>query len=65
MQPFSSPVPSAPTTQGTTPTSHHVAAYTAKTESMEDLGYMVIRSGHEDDWSEIVNRYPYVFGNES
>jgi hypothetical protein len=32
---------------------------------MEDLGYMVIRFGHEDDWSEIVDRYPYVFGNES
>jgi hypothetical protein len=34
----------------------------AKTEAMEDLGYMVIRFGHQDVWNEIVNQYPYVFG---
>jgi hypothetical protein len=38
---------------------------TAKTEAMEDLGYMVIRFGHQDDWNEIVNRYPYIFGSEA
>jgi hypothetical protein len=31
---------------------------------MEDLGYMVIRFGHHDDWSATVAQYPYVFGNE-
>ncbi len=35
-----------------------------KTESMEDLGYMVIRFGHQDDWAATVAEYPYVFGNE-
>jgi len=34
----------------------------AKEEAMEDLGYMVIRFGHQDDWQEIVSHYPYVFG---
>jgi hypothetical protein len=36
----------------------------AKTEAMEDLGYMVIRFGHQDDWDGIVNQYPYIFGSE-
>ena len=31
---------------------------------MEDLGYMVIRFGHRDDWEKIVVEYPYVFGSE-
>ena|SRR5215211_2410339 len=35
----------------------------AKTEAMEDLGYMVIRFGHQDDWDEIIDQYPYVFGS--
>jgi hypothetical protein len=37
----------------------------ATTEAMEDLGYVVIRFGHEDDWAAIVARYPYVFGSGS
>jgi ATP-dependent helicase YprA (DUF1998 family)/very-short-patch-repair endonuclease len=36
-----------------------------QTDSMEDLGYTVIRFGHQDDWLEIVNRYPRVFGSNS
>lgn len=36
----------------------------AKEEAMEDLGYMVIRFGHTDDWEKIVRDYPYVFGGE-
>ncbi len=36
-----------------------------QTESMEDFGYTVIRFGNEDNWSEIVNRYPHVFGRLS
>ena len=31
---------------------------------MEDLGYMVIRFGHHDDWNEMINQYPYIFGSE-
>ncbi len=31
---------------------------------MEDLGYMVIRFGHQDDWTATVAEYPYVFGGE-
>ncbi len=34
-------------------------------EAMEDLGYMVVRFGHRDDWEEILGEYPYVFGSES
>jgi hypothetical protein len=28
------------------------------------LGYMVIRFGHQDDWNEMINQYPYIFGSE-
>jgi len=34
----------------------------AQTACMQDLGYTVIRFGHEDDWQAIVRRYPSVFG---
>lgn len=34
-----------------------------QTECLEDLGYTVVRFGHEDDWGRIVERYPNVFGN--
>ena len=34
----------------------------AKTEAMEDLGYMAIRFGHQDDWNEMINQYPYISG---
>ncbi len=36
----------------------------AQEEAMEDLGYMVIRFGHQDDWTATVAEYPYVFGGE-
>jgi ATP-dependent helicase YprA (DUF1998 family) len=36
----------------------------AQEEAMEDLGYMVIRFGHQDDWAATVAEYPYVFGGE-
>lgn len=31
-------------------------------ECMFDLGYTVVRFGHDDDWDEILSRYPSVFG---
>jgi len=37
----------------------------AQAEAMEDLGYMVIRFGHGDDWPATVAEYPYVFGSET
>ena len=36
-----------------------------QTECMEDLGFTVIRFSHEDNWTEIVARYPNVFGRIS
>jgi very-short-patch-repair endonuclease len=36
-----------------------------QTECMEDFGYTVIRFGHDDNWTEIINRYPHVFGRVS
>ncbi|WP_058307349.1 DEAD/DEAH box helicase [Gracilibacillus massiliensis] len=36
-----------------------------QTECLEDLGYTVIRFGHQDDWAEIVERYSYIFGGNS
>ncbi len=30
--------------------------------AMEDLGYQVIRFGHNDDWEQIVRNHPAVFG---
>ncbi len=41
-----------------------VARDAAQEEAMEDLGYMVIRFGHQDDWTATVAEYPYVFGSE-
>jgi len=35
----------------------------AREEAMEDLGYMVIRFGHQDEWVATVAQYPYVFGH--
>ncbi|RMH21644.1 MAG: DEAD/DEAH box helicase [Acidobacteria bacterium] len=32
-------------------------------ERLEDLGYVVLRFHHQDDWAAIVERYPYVFGS--
>jgi ATP-dependent helicase YprA (DUF1998 family)/very-short-patch-repair endonuclease len=34
----------------------------AKQRCLEDLGYLVIRFHHRDDWDEIIRRYPSVFG---
>ncbi len=34
----------------------------ATTEAMEDLGYMVVRFGHNDDWAKIFAEHPNVFG---
>jgi len=33
-----------------------------KQRCLEDLGYLVIRFRHDDDWEEVVRRYPSVFG---
>jgi len=33
-----------------------------QTECMEDLGYLVIRFGHQDEWEEIVSKHPNIFG---
>jgi very-short-patch-repair endonuclease len=38
---------------------------TARTECMEDAGYMVIRFHHQDDWPAVLARYPHVFGRQS
>jgi len=34
----------------------------ARTACMEDHGWTVIRFGHEDDWQDIIARYPNIFG---
>jgi very-short-patch-repair endonuclease len=34
-------------------------------DRMEDLGYTVIRFGHQENWKEIVAQYPHVFGRQS
>jgi len=34
---------------------------TVQQELLEDLGYSVIRFGHQDDWAGIVARYPHIF----
>lgn len=31
-------------------------------DCLEDLGYTVIPFGHQDNWSEIIARFPHVFG---
>jgi len=36
-----------------------------QTDCMEDAGWTVIRFGHRDDWEQIVERYPSIFGDES
>ncbi|HEY8459807.1 MAG TPA: Zn-binding domain-containing protein, partial [Blastocatellia bacterium] len=33
-----------------------------KAEWLEDLGYTVIRFGHADEWANLLQRYPHVFG---
>jgi ATP-dependent helicase YprA (DUF1998 family)/very-short-patch-repair endonuclease len=34
-----------------------------KTAALEDLGYLVIRFRHDDDWGGIVAKYPSIFGS--
>lgn len=34
----------------------------AQQSCLDDLGYEVIRSHHEDDWLDLVRRYGHVFG---
>jgi very-short-patch-repair endonuclease len=36
----------------------------AQQAAMEDLGFIVLRFGDEDDWMEQIGRYPSVFGSE-
>ncbi len=36
-----------------------------KTECMEDAGYTVIRFHHQDDWENILARYPHIFGKKT
>lgn len=36
-----------------------------QTKMLEDLGYMVVRFHHEDDWHSILKQYPNVFGGKS
>ena len=36
-----------------------------QTDCMEDLGYTVIRFGHEDDWEKRIAQYPHVFGRHA
>ena len=33
-----------------------------QTDCLEDLGYTVIRFGHQDDWDKIIAKFPHVFG---
>lgn len=35
---------------------------TEKTDLLEDRGYTVIRFSHQDDWTEMLARYPHIFG---
>ena len=35
-----------------------------QTAAMEDAGYTVIRFKHTDDWDEIIERYPSIFGRK-
>jgi very-short-patch-repair endonuclease len=34
-----------------------------KTAALEDLGYLVIRFRHDDEWGGIVTKYPSIFGS--
>jgi len=34
-------------------------------DCMEDLGYTVIRFGHEEDWEKRIAQYPHVFGRHA
>jgi len=34
-------------------------------QAMEDLGYIVLRFRHDDEWEPLTKRYPSVFGNRN
>jgi very-short-patch-repair endonuclease len=34
----------------------------ARQERLEDLGYTVLRFGHQGDWAATIARYPHIFG---
>jgi len=36
----------------------------AQTNSMEDLGYTVIRFSAKEDWDAKIAQYPHIFGRE-
>lgn len=36
-----------------------------QTDCLEDVGYTVLRFGYRDDWADILERYPSVFGEGS
>ncbi|MBI5446628.1 MAG: DEAD/DEAH box helicase [Deltaproteobacteria bacterium] len=36
-----------------------------QTEAMEDLGILVVRFGVDDDWGQILAKYPHIFGKVS
>ncbi len=35
------------------------------TECLEDIGYIVIRFGHQEDWAAKLARYPHIFGRQA
>lgn len=37
----------------------------AQTECMENMGYLVLRFGYQEDWAEQIARYPDIFGRKS
>lgn len=34
-----------------------------QTDQLEDIGYTVIRFAHDEEWENILSRYPNIFGN--
>jgi len=36
-----------------------------QTNCLEDLGYLVIRFGLQNDWDQLIDQYAFVFGKES
>jgi hypothetical protein len=36
-----------------------------QTAAMEDLGYVVLRFRHDEEWEPLVTKYPSVFGSRS
>ncbi|MCP4607530.1 MAG: DEAD/DEAH box helicase [Planctomycetes bacterium] len=38
---------------------------TQRRECLEDLGYTIIRFGHQEDWADKISKYPNIFGSLS